>query len=327
MFNVLNTNSAGGLRCGRHWQSSNAEDLGLHGDIVGYHNTDLIPSSYQSYVSYNAFKQVQVSSAKFWDGTQYIDNIGVTLLPAVFDTIRKQFYTDYIIKFPLSVDPAYPSQIISTSEYCKIKFRVCTFLQRQAYYDTSPDYHVLRPYYYQYDDVKNTFYNGVQAVELWNYHTFADLENDNYYEYYNEVGVNYWETLPEHRSIPMDIALATLQQGISHRLYYFSEPWGGTFSIRNDLLNINMGYNYGIQSAGQTSAGYVKFKNATVYNYRISPSYAVIPDDPANYTYMDIYDATIYGKGHYRASPTVEYTLQDTPNVLVIPNTTRDFVY
>ena len=324
MYNVLNTNSAGGLRCGRHWQSSDSEDLGIHGDIVGYHDTNLIPSSYTDYTSYLKYKYVTIDSAYIYDWINgvNIDNIGVTISPSVFDTNIKSFYTDYEIKFPVSVYPVYSDMSFNTSEYCKIKFRVYTLLQRRAYYANQADYHTFYGRYRQYNLIKNSFYtsSGLTSFELWNYHTLSDLENDNYYAYYDDVGVMGYETLPQHYTSPINVVFGhSGDLGIPVRLLYLVDPYGGYFALG--------GYHYGVTATNPVSFGYIKYKQATVYNYRISPSYSVFPSDPTDFTYIDIYDATIYGKGRYRSNPSVVQVLPDTPDILVFPNMTRDFVY
>lgn len=328
MYNVLNTHSTGGQRTGRHWQSS-GDDLGLHGDIVGYHDADKIPSSYTDYTSYNAFKICQVYRATYEDPNTaiVIQAINIKIHPPVFDTARNWFYSDYEIDFPISVNPANPSTIISTSEYCKIRFRIYTLLQRGGNDPTAADYYRISPQYRQYDPDADLFSN-LQSVYLYNYHSLADLENDNYYEYYNRVGVNYYETLPERRATYFFISLASLYQSILYRIVNRSDPYGGYFEIRNDVLNISKGYNYGVTASDPaTKWGYIKYKNAVIYNYKISPSYSLIPSVPTAYTYMDIYDATIYGKGRLYNDPATLITLPDTKDIIVIPNTTRDYIY
>ena len=321
MYNVLNTHSIGGQRAGRHWQSG-ADDLGIHGDIIGYHDTNKIPSSYTSYSSYLKYKKLGILTAYTYDDSlaNQIQNIGVTISPSVFDSANKSFYTDYEIIFPVSIDPVYPSAIISASEYCKIKFRIYTFLQHRAYDDTSVDYFTFYGRYYQYDVTTSVYTSALQTFELWNYHTLSDLENNNYYDYYDSVGVMGWETLPQHYTSRINIGFSnTGSLGITVNLTYFVAPYGGYFSLGE--------YHYGVTASDPVSAGYIKYKNATVYNYRISPSYSVLPSDPTAYTYMDIYDATIYGRGKDRNNPSVIKVLNDTPDILVIPNMTRDYIY
>ena len=343
MFNVLNTNSAGGLRCGRHWQSSNAEDLGLHGDIVGWHDKNITENSTRSYchtaVSY--LKMMRFSN------TRTATETGVTIDPIeyrrqlIFDNTWGCFKTIHEFIFDKIGHPN-DYNVPFENGYSKIVVTTYKMLRRLSTDPTQSGYYI-----YQWDckqiiegaikDVGYNLYGDVKA-DYYTASSLINLNNGNYLNIYTNIDLrNNVSGFAYHTGLLYAWTNELTRQNIIFYCQNFDEPYAGDFRfLLDDYPNTGtvappeddteIQFLYGIWQGQQTqkSHGYIKYKNAVEYQgHRIYNG-----TNYSTYDTITVYLATIWGKGYKNYQHfTNLVSLPEKENIIVIPNMTRDFVY
>lgn len=323
MYNVLNTHSIGGQRTGRHWQSS-GDDLGIHGDIIGYHNYDAYPST-AAMTSYLYDPVLAPISAVIWQNTGvYADTMEVE---TVYDSAYQCFKNIVTLIFPIQFNP---STRVSSTGYTKIVITLYKNLIRTAASNSDYRYYIFR---YRsclwYDNAFHVYlYNGtIQRAQVWTYDSYTDLQADNYNNYYPVCGVGTWEIGGLH--IPMDFNFIDTE---TFTINNQNRPpqYGGTFSKYyyygvNDPRNINISHLWGLRYTTDTqSRGYIKYKNAQSIAHRI---YDYTQSNiGSTYTIENLLQGNVYSKGEKSASDTAIVTT-DSQNILIHPNMTRDYIY
>lgn len=342
MYNVLNTLSSGGRRCGRHWQSGEV-DSGIHGDIVGYHDP-----AYASAVG--TFSSWLIDYDVLFDGINFTSFAATDPVPLeirkvqTIDPTHKCIKAVFDIIYACTIDPT--TRIPYTQGgYTKLTLTVYKMLQVQNNDPTSYGHYTYDEDIYQlYGGSFHGFnyigtYNRFDRVA--NYDTLSDLEADNFTSEWYEVGFNYAEIDHKHTYLLVDIvgAAASNRDSWSFGCNYKVAPYGGTFhrylqysssghASYREKSNMNFSFYYGVTTAAPTvSRGYVKYKNGENAIYRVYQTRASVRSETTtDFLDIPVIFADVYGKGQDINTPSLEVTLAPE-RCIVFPNMTRNYAY
>lgn len=341
MYNVLNTHSIGGQRTGRHWQSS-GDDLGIHGDIVGWHDKSITEQSTRSYchtaVSYlNMLRFSNTRTAT--DTGETIDPIEYTK-ELVYDSTYQCYKTIHTFIFDRIGHPNDYNVPFETG-YSKIVITTYKMIYRLSSDPTQSGYYIYQWKCKQIVDgtIKDVGYNlaGDVKADYFTATTLNNLKNGIYLNSFYDIDLRAnISGFAYHTGLLYAWTKETTRQNIIFFCQNFNPPYSGDFRfLLDDYPNTGTvappeddtetQFLYGVWE-GQPSPrshGYIKYKNAIEFTQRIY-----------NGTGFTTYDteaallATIWGAGYKNYNQyTTLYRLPDKENIIVFPNMTRDYIY
>lgn len=342
MYDVLNTKSAGGLRCGRHWQSGDADDLGIHGDIVGWHDKTITENSTRSY----CHTAVSYLNMIRFHNTRTATETGETIDPieyrrqVTYDSTYQCFKTVHEFIFDKIGHPN-DYNVPFESGYSKIVVTTYKMLYRLSIDPTQAGYYIYQWSCKQIIDgaIKDVGYNlmGDVKADYFTASSLSNLERGVYLNSFYDIDLrNNVSGFGYHTGLLYAWTKETTRQNIIFYCQNFDPPYSGDFRyLTDDYPNTGtiappaddteIQFLYGIWAGQQVqrSHGYIKYKNGADYIHRIY-----------NGTGFTTYDttpcilATIYGKGYKNYQQfTNLVTLPDKENIIVFPNMTRDYIY